>query len=34
MAENIFNQTNPNKLTLVGNWQEEAALREFTGQGR
>jgi hypothetical protein len=35
MRSNIYNKNvlNP-KGTLIGNWQEEYSLREFTGEGR
>ena len=35
MRKNIYNKNvlNP-KGTLIENWQEEYALREFTGEGR
>ena len=35
MSEGIYNKKlDEGKGTLVGNWQEERALREFTGVGR
>jgi hypothetical protein len=35
MSEGIYNKRLDNgKGTLVGNWQEERELREFTGAGR
>jgi len=35
MAESIYNkQLRQGKGTLVGNWQEERSLRDFTGEGR
>jgi len=34
MAENIYNKSFIGRGTLVGNWQEEQTLREFTGVGR
>jgi hypothetical protein len=35
MAESIYNKKlDTGKGTLVGNWQEERELREFTGAGR
>ena len=35
MVEGIYNKGNGSgKGTLVGNWQEERALRDFTGVGR
>jgi hypothetical protein len=34
MAENIYNKTNFGRGTLIGNWQEENTLREYTGHGR
>lgn len=35
MAEAIYNkQLHQGKGTLVGNWQEERSLRDFTGVGR
>jgi len=33
MAENIYNKTNFGRGTLIGNWQEENTLREYTGHG-
>lgn len=34
MAENIYNKSFTGRGTLVGNWQEEQTLWEFTGVGR
>ena len=35
MQENVFNKTTTKgRGTLIGNWQEENALRDATGIGR
>ena len=35
MVEGIYNKhTKPGRQTLIGNWHEERAMREFTGVGR